>query len=195
MPSRPAACPIDQPACFRSCSSVVGSIATAGTVLVGEIVRSSLGPAGEPWIAQKKDRSLGGSGPFFVFASSSSSSSSGSLPSRGDRDVWRREAGEGERVRPAVERRTPGMEFGRPVRIRAGLREIEIPGLLTAQAPAAAHFSMISPCPHSRPRRSSRGIRRRCPRGSGSRRRPSRSQSRAHPRSCCRRQRARTRYT
>ena len=35
----------------------------AGTVLVGEIVRSSLGPAGEHGLPKKKGRSLGGPGP------------------------------------------------------------------------------------------------------------------------------------
>jgi hypothetical protein len=58
-----------------------------------------------------------------ALSSWSSSSSSGSLPSRTcDRDVRRREAVEGKRVREAGQRGTSRGERGRPVPIRAGPR-------------------------------------------------------------------------
>jgi hypothetical protein len=57
------------------------------------------------------------------FSCSSFLVSSGSLPSRArDREVWRCEAREGKCEDEAVERQSPGLELGRPVRIRAGFR-------------------------------------------------------------------------
>jgi hypothetical protein len=44
---------------------------------------------------------------------------------RGDRNVGRREAGERERVREALERYSPSPDRGRPVRIRTDLRRAE----------------------------------------------------------------------
>ena len=55
-----------------------------------------------------------------------SSSSDSPRLRAGDRDVRPREPVERERIREAIEHQGPWLKLGRPVRIRAGLRQIEI---------------------------------------------------------------------